>query len=122
MKKEDNVVETTVVETPEKAMRCLPSDWVVELSRALPDGKKTLVLDFDKITGYTLLNCEKAAKKEDAGMVVPSLSQVYQAHVAAIAADVKYDDILALSARDFTAVMIKTQGFLLGSGSQDRTD
>ena len=121
MKKEDNVVETTVVETPEKAM-AVPSDWVVELSRALPDGKKTLVLDFDNITGYTLLNCEKAAKKEDAGMVVPSLSQVYQAHVAAIAADVKYDDILALSARDFTAVMIKTQGFLLGSGSQDRTD
>ncbi len=121
MKKEVEVVETTVVETPEKAL-AVPSDWVVELSKALPDGKKTLVLDFDKITGYTLLSCEKAAKKEDAGMVVPSLSQVYQAHVAAIAADVKYDDILALSARDFTAVMIKTQGFLLGSGSQDRTD
>ncbi|MES9636732.1 hypothetical protein [Megasphaera elsdenii] len=97
-------------------------DQTVELSRPLPDGKETLTLDFDKVSGYTLLRCEKAAKKEDASIVVPALSQVYQAHVAAIAANVKYDDILALSAKDFTAVMIKTQGFLLGTGSQDKEE
>ena len=53
---------------------------------------------------------------------MPALSQVYQAHVAAIAANVKYDDILALTAKDFTAVMIKTQGFLLGTASQDQPE
>ena len=99
----------------EEKVQTVPDDQKIELTRALPDGTKTLILDFDNVSGYTLLRCEKAAKKEDASIVVPALSQVYQAHVAAIAANVKYDDILALTAKDFTAVMIKTQGFLLGT-------
>lgn len=106
----------------EEQVQTVRDDQKVELTRALPDGTKTLILDFDNVTGYTLLRCEKAAKKEDASIVVPALSQVYQAHVAAIAANVKYDDILALTAKDFTAVMIKTQGFLLGTASQDQTE
>lgn len=106
----------------EEQVQTVPDDQKIELTRALPDGTKTLILDFDKVSGYTLLRCEKAAKKEDASIVVPALSQVYQAHVAAIAANVKYDDILALTAKDFTAVMIKTQGFLLGTASQDQTE
>lgn len=106
----------------EEKVQTVPDDQKIELTRALPDGTKTLILDFDNVSGYTLLRCEKAAKKEDASIVVPALSQVYQAHVAAIAANVKYDDILALSAKDFTAVMIKTQGFLLGTGSQDKEE
>lgn len=105
----------------EEKVQTVPDDQKIELTRALPDGTKTLILDFDNVSGYTLLRCEKAAKKEDASIVVPALSQVYQAHVAAIAANVKYDDILALTAKDFTAVMIKTQGFLLGTASQDQT-
>ena len=106
----------------EEQVQTVPDDQKIELTRALPDGTKTLILDFDKVSGYILLRCEKAAKKEDASIVVPALSQVYQAHVAAVAANVKYDDILDLSAKDFTAVMIKTQGFLLGTGSQDQAD
>lgn len=106
----------------EEKVQTVPDDQKVELTRALPDGTKTLILDFDNVSGYTLLRCEKAAKKEDASIVVPALSQVYQAHVAAVAANVKYDDILALTAKDFTAVMIKTQGFLLGTGSQDKEE
>ncbi|MCQ4113707.1 hypothetical protein SAMN02910401_00339 [Megasphaera elsdenii] len=106
----------------EEKVQTVPDDQKIELTRALPDGTKTLILDFDNVSGYTLLRCEKAAKKEDASIVVPALSQVYQAHVAAIAANVKYDDILALTAKDFTAVMIKTQGFLLGTASQDQTE
>lgn len=106
----------------EEKVQTVPDDQKIELTRALPDGTKTLILDFDNVSGYTLLRCEKAAKKEDASIVVPALSQVYQAHVAAIAANVKYDDILALTAKDFTAVMLKTQGFLLGTASQDQTE
>ncbi len=120
MKKEDTtVVEAEVVKDNQLA---LPSDQVIHLSRALPDGKDTLYLDFDKITGYTLLKCEKEAKKQDASIVVPALSQVYQSHVAAVAAGIKYDDILYLPAKDFTAIMIKTQGFLLGTASPDDTE
>lgn len=106
----------------DEQVQTVPDDQKIELTRALPDGTKTLILNFDNVSGYTLLRCEKAAKKEDASIVVPALSQVYQAHAAAIAANVKYDDILALTAKDFTAVMIKTQGFLLGTASQDQTE
>ena len=104
----------------EEQVQTVPDDQKIELTRALPDGTKTLILDFDKVSGYTLLRCEKAAKKEDASIVVPALSQVYQAHVAAVAANVKYDDILALTAKDFTAVMIKTQGFYSVRGRRTR--
>lgn len=92
------------------------SDTVLNLSKPLPNGADKLVFDFDKINGYTLIACEKKAKKDDNTIMVPSLSQVYQAYVAAAAAGVKVDDILGLNMTDFTAACIKAQGFLLGAG------
>ena len=89
---------------------------VLNLSKPLPNGAEKLVFDFDKINGYTLIACEKRAKKEDNTIMVPSLSQVYQAYVAAAAAGDKVDDILGLNMTDFTAACIKAQGFLLGAG------
>ena len=67
------------------------SDTVLNLSKPLPNGADKLVFDFDKINGYTLIACEKKAKKDDNTIMVPSLSQVYQAYVAAAAAGVKVD-------------------------------
>lgn len=89
---------------------------VLNLSKPLPNGADKLIFDFDKLNGYTLIACEKRAKKEDNTIMVPSLSQVYQAYVAAAAAGVKVDDIFGLNANDFTAACIKAQGFLLGAG------
>lgn len=88
----------------------------IVLSKEMPDGTKELTLNFDRVNGYALIKCEKEAKKEDAAITVPSLSQVYQAHVASVAAGVKLDDILSLCGVDFTAVTLKTQNFLLNSG------
>lgn len=79
------------------------------------DTKKELVFNFDGITGYTLIKCEKEAKKEDPTISVASLSQIYQAHVAAAAAGVPVDDILSLPAGEFTKVTLEAQTFLLGS-------
>lgn len=73
-------------------------------------------LNFDNITGYALIRCEKAAKKEDHSITVPSLSMTYQAHVAATACGCKIDDIYALPAADFTRVCLEVQNFLLNSG------
>ena len=90
---------------------------LVKLQKAL-DGREELHLDFDKLTGGVLLKCASKAKKDDPLMTVPSLSQAYQAHVAAAAAGLKYDDILRLSAPDFIAVTLRTQSFLNGSAVQ----
>lgn len=73
-------------------------------------------LDFDNITGYALIRCEKAAKNEDRSITVPALSMTYQAHVAAMACGCKIDDIFALPAADFTRVCLEVQNFLLNSG------
>lgn len=73
-------------------------------------------LNFDNITGYALIRCEKEAKKEDHSITVPSLSMTYQAQVAALACGCKIDDIYALPAADFTRVCLEVQNFLLNSG------
>ncbi len=81
------------------------------------ENKDELVFNYEALSGYSLIQCEKAAKKEDPTISVPSLSQIYQAHVAAAAAGVKVDDILSLPAKKFTKVTLEAQNFLLGSAN-----
>lgn len=88
---------------------------VIHLKKPLRSGAKEIHLDFDRVTGYILLRCEKDAKKEDPLISVMALSQTYQARVAAAAAKLKYDEILELSGADFTAVCLRVQSFLMGS-------
>ncbi|WP_315452212.1 hypothetical protein [uncultured Selenomonas sp.] len=88
---------------------------VIHLKKPMRSGAAEIHLDFDRVTGYILLKCEKEAKKDDPLISVMALSQSYQARVAAAAAKVKYDEILELSGADFTAVCLKVQNFLMGS-------
>lgn len=88
---------------------------VIHLKKPMHNGATEINLDFDRVTGYILLKCEKEAKKDDPLISVMALSQSYQARVAAAAAKVKYDEILELSGADFTAVCLKVQNFLMGS-------
>ena len=90
----------------------------VTLSRSLPDGRKEVTFDFERVTGRVLIQCEKEAKKDDPSMLVPALSQSYQAQIAAVAGKVKVDDILDLPADDFTAMTITVQSFLTHTGRQ----
>ena len=68
-------------------------------------------LQFEGISGYTLIKCEKSAKNEDRTITVPALSMTYQAHVCGC----KVDDIYSLPAADFTRVCLEVQNFLLNS-------
>lgn len=86
---------------------------LIHLKKPLRSGIKEIYLDFDRVTGYVLLKCEKEARKADPMISVMALSQAYQARVAAAAAKLKYDEILELSGTDFTAVCIKVQNFLM---------
>lgn len=88
---------------------------VIHLKKPMRSGVTEIHLDFDRVTGYILLRCEKEAKKDDPLISVMALSQSYQARVAAAAAKLKYDEILELSGADFTAVCLKVQNFLMGS-------
>lgn len=88
---------------------------VIRLKKPMHNGADEIHLDFDRVTGYILLRCEKEAKKDDPLISVMALSQSYQARVAAAAAKLKYDEILELSGADFTAVCLKVQNFLMGS-------
>lgn len=88
---------------------------VIHIKKPMRSGTKEIHLDFDRVTGYILLRCEKEAKKDDPLISVMALSQSYQARVAAAAAKLKYDEILELSGADFTAVCLKVQNFLMGS-------
>lgn len=92
-------------------------DNIVKLHSPLADGRDTLELNLRRLNGYALIKCEREAKKMDPGILVPSLSQAYQAQVAAMAAQVKVDDIFSLDSDDFTNVMIRVQTFLLGNAA-----
>lgn len=94
MSEEMNAVKVEVVATPEA---------------------KEITLNFNRLTGYALIKCEKAAKKEDSSISLPVLSLVYQSYVAAAAAGVMVDDIYALPGDKFTKVCQDVQNFLLNS-------
>ena len=93
----------------------IDENQVIKLKKPLASGSKEIVLDFDRVNGYTLLKCAKLAKIEDKTIIVPETSKVYQAYVAAAASGLKYDDILSLGAADFTAVCLNVQNFLMGA-------
>ena len=109
--------DTVTAETAVEVYDADPVDEgnVIHLKKPLRGGAEEIVLDFDRVTGYILLKCEKEVKKDDPLITLPALSQAYQARVAASAARMKYDEILELSGADFTAVCLKVQNFLMGS-------
>lgn len=89
---------------------------VIHLKKPLPNGNTEIIFNFDKITGYVLLKCEKQARREDPGLTVPLLSTAFQVFVAAAASKLRYDDIAGLSAPDFIAVTNKAANFLTSAG------
>ena len=113
MSDENKAVETAEIVEAE----VLDEGSMVKLRKAL-DGKEELHLDFDRLTGNVLLKCASQAKKDDPLMTIPSLSQAYQAHVAAAATGLKYDDVLRLSAPEFIALTLRVQSFLNGNAAQ----
>lgn len=102
-------------EKQEIMTKVIDPDCIIKLKKPLPNGHEEIILDFDKVNGYALLQCEKEAKKMDKTIAVPSLSQTYQAFVASVASGEKVDDILSLGGKDCTAVLTKTMNFLLPS-------
>ena len=79
------------------------------------NGSHELSLDFSRINGYVLIKAGKDARKEEPTLVMLQFSQYYLAAIASAAANVKIDDILGMGAKDFTAVTLAVQNFLLMS-------
>jgi len=113
-KKMDETSTENAVEVVAAEAEVVDESNIVQLSKPLR-GKDELIFDFAKIKGSTLLKCEKKAKEVDNSIVVPQLSMAFQAHVAAAAAGVKYDEIINLPGLDFMAVTLKVSRFLSGA-------
>ena len=113
-KKMDETSAENAVEVVAAAVEVVDESNIVQISKPLR-GKDELIFDFAKIKGSTLLKCEKKAKEVDNSIVVPQLSMAFQAHVAAAAAGVKYDEIINLPGLDFMAVTLKVSRFLSGA-------
>lgn len=89
----------------------LNEDDVIKLVKPIGDVKE-LIFDFSKINGRILIQCLKQAKRADPDILVPTLSMVFLAVVAAKALGMKYDDVINLSGSDFTAVTARVSRFL----------
>ncbi|CAM3851499.1 MULTISPECIES: phage tail assembly protein [Paenibacillus] len=76
---------------------------------------KSLNLDFESLGGTELMNCARLAQQMDPNEVpmVRALSINYQVAVAARAAGVAPELILALKAKDFTQVTQRASNFLI---------
>ncbi len=75
---------------------------------------KELELDLDGLTGTQLIKAKNQLSTNTFTMdnITPQLSMEFQARVAAEAANVPYDVILALSAKDFVQVTNAVRDFL----------
>jgi len=74
---------------------------------------KEIELDFDKLTGADLISASRESGLLGDNALVPELSKQYLAVVAAKASGLNVDDIMKLSAKDFTAITLAVQNFLL---------
>lgn len=70
-------------------------------------------LDLESITGQDLISASNQARILGDPSPVPELSKTYLAVVAAKAGKVPVDFIMSLSAKDFTAITMTVQNFLL---------
>lgn len=84
-----------------------------------------LLLDFDKLSGNDMISIEREMKARK-GLIQPGefipmmeLNKPYQAFVAARAAGVVPDLILALPAKEFSRITARVFGFLMASDSEE---
>lgn len=75
---------------------------------------KELNLDLESLTGQDLIDAANQARLLGDNPTVPELSKAFLAVVAAKASNVPVDLILKLPAKDFSAVTLTVQNFLLG--------
>lgn len=73
-------------------------------------------LDLDSLTGEDLVNIETEMTASGLMVALPEASKSYQMYVAARAAKVPVELIKKLSIKDASAITIKVQSFLLGTG------
>lgn len=79
-------------------------------------GKETkiLQLDFDKLTGNDMIQAEAEARALHVGEASVFASMKFQAVIAAKATGCAVDDIFAMNASDFKALVTPVVNFLLG--------
>ena len=80
-----------------------------------------LILNFDDLTGFSLLDAEKQYKLRNKGVAVKELEDGWALTVAAKATGLKYGDFLKFKGVDYLKVVNTTKGFL-NSGWDSKED
>jgi hypothetical protein len=97
----------------------------IKLQKALKHkGQKLTELDIplETLTGTDLIEVEQQLLQSGKFTLLPDYAKVYLIRVAARAAHIPVDVLEGLSARDFTIVTTRVQGFLMGSDSENETE
>jgi hypothetical protein len=98
----------------------------VKLKKALSHkGEELLELDIplENLTGTDLIEVEQQLARSGKIALMADFSKVYLIRVAGRAAKIPAEVLENLSARDFTVVTNRVQGFLMGSDSEtDETE
>ena len=95
----------------------------IHLSKPLKikgEDVKDIVLDFDKITGRTMMELESRCRALGDGTPDLTFSMRYQTMMAAKAAGMNYDDLLDLSGKDMTSVFAAVKAFLFQPASEEK--
>lgn len=74
---------------------------------------KEIELDFDKVTGRVLVECDKLAKNMGDVSFIPQLSMSFQAMVVSKIIGIPYDDVLDLPSTDFMKLTNEARNFLI---------
>jgi hypothetical protein len=94
----------------------------IKLKKALRHkGQELTELDIplENLTGSDLIEVEQQVFQSGKITLMPDYSKVYLIRVAARAARIPTEVLEGLSARDFTVVTSRVQGFLMGSDSEN---
>lgn len=87
----------------------------IKLDKKMKIGDKdidTVELNFDKVNGNMLMDCEKMARTMGEQLPQVMFSQTYQIALASKICELSYADILKLPGRDFQKIIREVANFL----------
>lgn len=81
------------------------------------EGKtwESMTFNFEKLTGRDIEKVEQEMRQGNYNMIVPEVSKIFQARIAARAAQVGSDVIQSLPLKDYTKITGEARNFLLGA-------
>ena len=94
---------------------------IIKLTKEYTLGSKKyteIELDFDSLSGFDVVEAEKAYKKRNKGSGMKELEDGWYLTIAEKASGIKYGDFLKLNIKDYIKITTEIRNFLLVSDSE----